>query len=791
MPRFAFAFLAVLLMTQPAAAVVREWSGAVDNKWATAGNWSPAGVPATGDTLIFPFEATVRNTDNDLPSTVILASASLVGAYRVTGNTVRISSNTNGGGQVTFTAPIQAEGDLTLSAESIVQLNPNGHVVSVQGGIIDQLIGNGELHTGYSNIALSGPHPFSGTIRDGLKVGSANFIQIDNLSMPNATFLIGAGLYGSGQIGPLIASGWVQPSTTSNTVGEIATGDLHLTLYSGLPEETGEYEVDLTAAGNDVLQVTGSVTLENKPLNVNLGFSPANGTTFVIVDNDGTDAVNGIFVMRANPTANFGTPLPEGATFATGGQHFQISYAGGTGNDVVLTAVPDTAPTSISATASASGNSVTVQASVTPSGATGTVTVKEGPSVLGTVALSSGSATLQFARFSGAHTFTVEYSGDGTFAPSSTLAGVTVGDPMLSIGDAVANEDGSQVEVTVTLTGPATENTVSVHYQTSNGTAIAGEDYAAASGTLLFFPGQTSRTVLVPLYADEHPEDDEWLEITLTNPSNATVADGIGRVTIANDDSNFTLLGDIEYAPMLFLDLRIPTEGAGPFPLVVVIDAANWLQAIQHTTIADFLPANGYAVATLGFRSAAGALFPAQLDDVRHAITFLRANASRFQLDTLRMGMLGNGRAGGHLAALAAVTDGSSQHFDAVVVAEAAADLPLIEQNHCAGENDVAKLLGCVPSHCMTTALDASPVTHVSGGDPPFFLLNTGDACDQDAALLDALRAAHVGGTVLYVTNFEVPAPGWDAFVVQANILNFLEARLKEERTGRRRAIRK
>lgn len=792
MRRSAVAVVVFLLVTQSAFAVTREWTGAVDNKWATAGNWSPAGTPNTGDALVFPSGAAVTSTGNDLPSSVVLASILFTGPYSVSGNTVHIASGGNGGSQVTFMATVQAEGDLTFAAESVAQLNPNGHTVSVQGGVIDQLIGNGALHMGFSNILFSGSHPFGGTIRDGEKVGSANFIGIDNLSMPNATFLIGAGLYGSGTIGDLFASGWVQPSTPSNTVGQIATGNLHLTVYNGLPEETGEYEVDLTAAGNDVLQVAGTVTLNNKPLNVNLGFTPADGATFVIVDNDGTDPVSGIFVMRANPTANFGTPLPEGTTFAVSGRQFQISYAGGTGNDVVLTAVPDETPTSTSAAASAAGNNVTVNASVTPSGATGTVTVLEGAAVLGSAALNgSGNAAVQFVLPSGAHTLTVNYSGDPSFAASSTTANVTVAMPMLSIADATVSENASEAVLTVSLTGPATNAAVTVDYQTSNGTAIAGQDYSAASGTLVFSPGQTSRTLAVTLLADDTPEDGEAFGITLSNSSNATIGDSSATVTIVDDDASFTLINDVEYAPSLFLDLRIPSSGDGPFPLVVAVDAQNWLQALQHTTIADFFTARGYAVATIGFRSAASAPFPAQLDDVRTALAFLRSNAARFDLDTLKLAMLGNGRAGGHLAALAGTTDGNGPRVGAVVIAGAATDLLSIDASHCDTKNDVTTLLGCAPSACVTTAIDASPVTHVSGGDAPFLLLQTADGCGQDAALIAALTAARVPASVLYVANASAGSAGWDDVSLQEGIIDFLGASLTEKDIRRRRGVRK
>jgi hypothetical protein len=78
----------------------------------------------------------------------------------------------------------------------------------------------------------------------------------------------------------------------------------------------------------DQLNVNGSVILNSPSLSVTVGFTPAPGTTFTIINNDGTDPVIGAF-----------SGLPQGATFAAGGNQFQINYAGGTGNDVVLTRV--------------------------------------------------------------------------------------------------------------------------------------------------------------------------------------------------------------------------------------------------------------------------------------------------------------------------------------------------------------------------------------------------------------------------------------------------------------------
>jgi hypothetical protein len=76
------------------------------------------------------------------------------------------------------------------------------------------------------------------------------------------------------------------------------------------------------------LHVTGAVNLGGSTLNVTLGASTNPGDTFVIIDNDGADAVNGTF-----------NGLPEGTLFNAGGFVLQITYVGGNGNDVVLTEI--------------------------------------------------------------------------------------------------------------------------------------------------------------------------------------------------------------------------------------------------------------------------------------------------------------------------------------------------------------------------------------------------------------------------------------------------------------------
>ena len=82
----------------------------------------------------------------------------------------------------------------------------------------------------------------------------------------------------------------------------------------------------------------------------------------------------------------------------------------------------------------------------------------------------------------------------------------------------------------------APSGTVTVDYATSDGTATAGSDYTATSGTLSFAAGETEKTVSVPVLDDAHDEGSETLTLTLSNPSGAYLADGSAIGTINNSD---------------------------------------------------------------------------------------------------------------------------------------------------------------------------------------------------------------------------------------------------------------
>ena len=108
--------------------------------------------------------------------------------------------------------------------------------------------------------------------------------------------------------------------------------------------------------------------------------------------------------------------------------------------------------------------------------------------------------------------------------------------PGLSVADArVTEAAGARLDFAVTL-GKAATVPVTVAYATADGTALAGADYTAASGTLTFAAGETAKTVSVAVLDDAHDEGEETLTLRLSNAAGARIADGEATGTIANTD---------------------------------------------------------------------------------------------------------------------------------------------------------------------------------------------------------------------------------------------------------------
>ena len=133
-------------------------------------------------------------------------------------------------------------------------------------------------------------------------------------------------------------------------------------------------------------------------------------------------------------------------------------------------------------------------------------------------------------------TFTDDRGADETLVSAATAAVAAAG--ALSVADAEATEEGdATLDFAVTL-DPAADAAVTVDYATSDGTATAGADYTAASGTLTFQPGDTSKTVSVAIADDAEDDGGETLTLTLDNASGAEIGVAAATGIIRDDDGN-------------------------------------------------------------------------------------------------------------------------------------------------------------------------------------------------------------------------------------------------------------
>ena len=176
------------------------------------------------------------------------------------------------------------------------------------------------------------------------------------------------------------------------------------------------------------------------------------------------------------------------------------------------------------------------------------------------------------------------------------------------------------------------------------------------------------------------------------------------------------------------MDLYVP-RSAKPVPVVVWIFGGSWRFGSKgfHVNVRD-LTRHGIAVASIQYRLSDKAVYPAQLDDCRTAVQWLRDNSSRYGLDPQRIGVSGES-AGGHLAALLGTTEGSPK-IRAVFAMYPPTDLVELsgESKSSDEPSDIEKLLGGPIQQKLALAAEASPVTHVSATSPPFAVRTTGRA---------------------------------------------------------------
>jgi len=222
------------------------------------------------------------------------------------GGTLRSS----GGGSKTLNGPLTiTESNATVVVNIGAPLTING-VISGTGGF---------TKTSVDTLTLTADNTYTGTT-----TVNGGTLWVNGSQPASPIMFSGDVLGGTGTLGSVTVTGpYAKTLAPGSSPGLLACGNLVL-------DSTATFQVELNGltagSGYDQLHVNGPVSLGNATLGVSLGFLPAPGTSFIILDNDGTDAINGTF-----------NGLPEGAVLNVGGNKLRISYVGGTGNDVELT----------------------------------------------------------------------------------------------------------------------------------------------------------------------------------------------------------------------------------------------------------------------------------------------------------------------------------------------------------------------------------------------------------------------------------------------------------------------
>src|SRR5262249_19615132 len=123
------------------------------------------------------------------------------------------------------------------------------------------------------------------------------------------------------------------------------------------------------------------------------------------------------------------------------------------------------------------------------------------------------------------------YSVNGTWVPPLAISSVSIRE---------GNTGTTAFVFTVSLSAPSNQ-AVSVNYATADGSAVAGSDYQATSGTRTTPAGLTSGTVTVLVMGDRLAEAHETFFVNLSNPTNAIIAAGQGMGTIVDDDPRISI----------------------------------------------------------------------------------------------------------------------------------------------------------------------------------------------------------------------------------------------------------
>jgi uncharacterized repeat protein (TIGR01451 family) len=182
----------------------------------------------------------------------------------------------------------------------------------------------------------------------------------------------------------------------------------------------------------------------------------------------------------------------------------------------------------------------------------------------------------------------------GAFVEDSFVVTITRPSMSISIADVTRTETNAGLQsMTFTVTvSPAPAAAVTVNFATADGTAIAGQDFNAASGTVTFAAGVTTRTLVVSLVGDTLDEDNETLRVLLSGASSGTITDGEALGVIVDNDLSRISIADTSVA-------ESPSGAAATFALT--LSTPN-----SRAVTIDWSTANATAMAGLDYVAGTG-----------------------------------------------------------------------------------------------------------------------------------------------------------------------------------------
>jgi len=211
--------------------------------------------------------------------------------------------------------------------------------------------------------------------------------------------------------------------------------------------------------------------------------------------------------------------------------------------------------------------------------------------------------------------------------PTSTNTPVPLPRVSFSAANYIVDEAAGTVAIDVNLSA-ASSNTVTVNYTTADGSASAPGDYTAAGNILLTFtPGQTTRTIIIPIVDDGADEFDETFIVTLSNPVNATLdAPNPVTVTIIDDD-----------VPLVQFDNATYTVGEdqGPAVITVTLNIPSPVTVTVNYATGNSTPIS--AVAGSDYISVTGVLAFAPGDTIRTFAVSIINDAGQENSETLSL----------------------------------------------------------------------------------------------------------------------------------------------------------